>query len=368
MQKNNVCVLVQPSEKEFFWINNILNGMRKMAAKHEYNLCFVSTEKLCEINSGAPVLIVGYTYRWVRNSADEVIKQGCKPIIVGACLHPDLKEKCNGVDFELTEIIRNVICYLEQAGCKKIALLGVNRSSIADREKERTVLSMGSERCDVFLCKQSLSQCVDEFIESFTNTAYDGVLCVNDTVAIYLINRLKHKGICVPEDIMVVGIGNSNLGQRHDVPITSINFDYYEMGRQAIRVWRFVRKNNCASRMILSLPCELIIRGSTGNFNPENNSLVPDADFIDGNEEYYYDTDVQSIIRAEAFLGECDDIDRDILYCLTENLTYNEMAEKLGLTDRAIKYRVAKMIKNFGAEKREDISAIMKALLNPDEK
>ncbi|MBR2043527.1 MAG: substrate-binding domain-containing protein [Clostridia bacterium] len=368
MQKNDVYVLVQPSEKEFFWINNILVGMQKMAVRQEYNLCLFNKLDCSEIITGVPVLIVGYTYRWVRDSAEEAVKRGLRPIIVGACLHPDLKERCNGVDFELTQIIRQVMHYLEQVGCKRTALLGVNRSSIADREKEKTILLMHKEDCDVYVCEQSLARCVDEFIESFKIKPYNGVLCVNDTVAIYLINRLKIEGIRVPEDVMVVGIGNSNLGQRHFVPITSINFDYCEMGRQAIRAWSFIRKSNSASRLILSLPCELIIRGSTGNLNPENSSDTSDYDFGDGNESYYYDPDVQSIIHTEAFLGECDDIDREILYCLTENLTYSEMADKLNLTDRAIKYRVAKMIKNFGAEKREDISAIMKALLNPNEK
>ncbi len=368
MQKNEIYVLVQPSEKEFFWINNILSGMQKMAARQECVLKLITVADLGSVESGQPVLIVGYTYRWVKSSAEEAVRLGYKPIIVGACLHPDLKENCNGVDFELTEIVRNVIYYLEQAGCSRTALLGVNRSSIADREKEKTILSMNKDNCDVFICRESLALCVDEFLNEYTEKQYNGVLCVNDTVAIYLINRLKKRGIRVPEDIMVVGIGNSILGQRHDIPVTSVNFDYCEMGRQAVRVWRFVRKTIASARMTLSLPCELIVRGSTGNFALQEPSTVADYDFSDGNEAYYFDPDVQSIIRAEAFLGECDDIDRDILYCLTENLTYCEMADKLKLTDRAIKYRVAKMIKNFGAEKREDISVIMKSLLNPDDK
>ncbi len=366
MQKNEICVTVQPSEKEFFWINNILSGMLKMAARQECVLRYVDESTICETAKGVPILIVGYTYRWVKGMAETVVKYGGKPIIVGACLHPDLKENCNGVDFELTEIVRHVIFYLEQAGCKRTALLGVNRSSIADREKEKTILSMKKDTCDVFVCEKSLSLCVDDFIESYKQNHYDGVLCVNDTVAIFLINRLRAVGIRVPEDIMVVGIGNSNLGQRHDIPITSVNFDYSEMGRQAIRVWRFVRKNNVSARLTLSLPCQLIIRGSTANFNLKDCAPEPDYDFDDGNEAYYYDPDVQSIIRIEAFLENCDDIDRDILYCLTENLTYTEMAEKLKLTDRAIKYRVAKMIKNFGAVKREDLSDIMKSLLNSE--
>ncbi len=366
MQKNEICVTVQPSEKEFFWINNILSGMLKMAARQECVLRYVDESTIHETAKGVPILIVGYTYRWVKAMAETVVKYGGKPIIVGACLHPDLKENCNGVDFELTEIVRHVIFYLEQAGCKRTALLGVNRSSIADREKEKTILSMRKDTCDVFVCEKSLSLCVDDFIESYKQNRYDGVLCVNDTVAIFLINRLRAVGIRVPEDIMVVGIGNSNLGQRHDIPITSVNFDYFEMGRQAIRVWRFVRKNNVSARLTLSLPCELIIRGSTANFNLNDPLPEPDYDFDDGNEAYYYDPDVQSIIRIEAFLENCDDIDRDILYCLTENLTYTEMAEKLKLTDRAIKYRVAKMIKNFGAVKREDLSDIMKSLLNSE--
>ena len=366
MQKNEICVTVQPSEKDFFWINNILSGMLKMATRQECVLKYVDEDNLCKIEKGAPVLIVGYTYRWVKDMAEVIVKSGGKPIVVGACLHPDLKEHCNGVDFELTEIVRYVIFYLEQAGCKRTALLGVNRSSIADREKEKTILSMNKDTCDIFVCEKTLSLCVDDFIENYKQNRYDGVLCVNDTVAIFLINKLRAIGIRVPEDIMVVGIGNSNLGQRHDIPITSVNFDYFEMGRQAIRVWRFVRKNNVSARLILSLPCELIIRGSTANFSPQDSATESDYDFGDGNEAYYYDPDVQSIIRIEAFLENCDDIDRDILYCLTENLTYTEMAEKLMLTDRAIKYRVAKMIKNFGAEKREDLSDIMKSLLNSE--
>ncbi len=366
MQKNEVCVTVQPSEKDFFWINNILNGMLKMATRQECVLKYINESDLNKTDNGSPVLIVGYTYRWVKNMAEAVIKNGGKPIVVGACLHPDLKENCNGVDFEITEIVRDVIFYLEQAGCKRIALLGVNRSSIADREKEKTILSLNKDNCDIFVCEKSLSLCVEEFIESYKKNHYNGVLCVNDTVAIFLINKLRTVGIRVPEDIMVVGIGNSNLGQRHDIPITSVNFDYTEMGKQAIRVWRFVRKNNVSARLTLSLPCELIIRGSTANFNLLNSAPEPDYDFGDGNEAYYYDPDVQSIIRIEAFLENCDDIDRDILYCLTENLTYTEMAEKLKLTDRAIKYRVAKMIKNFGAGKREDLSDIMKSLLNSE--
>lgn len=368
MQKNEIYVLVQQSEKEFFWINNILSGMQKMAARQECELMLIGDGDLNLVEAGQPVLIVGYTYRWVKNSAEEAVKMGFKPIIVGACLHPDLKEKCNGVDFELTEIIRNAIFYLEQAGCKRTALLGVNRSSIADREKEKTILALHKDNCDVFVCRESLSLCVDEFLDCHAQNNFNGVLCVNDTVAIYLINRLKKRGIRVPEDIMVVGIGNSILGQRHDIPLTSVNFDYCEMGKQAVRLWRFVRKNIASARTTLSLPCELIVRGSTGNLAPQEQDIVPDYDFGDGNEAYYFDPDVQSIIRAEAFLGECDDIDRDILYCLTENLTYSEMADKLKLTDRAIKYRVAKMIKNFGAEKREDISVIMKSLLNPEDK
>ena len=86
-------------------------------------------------------------------------------------------------------------------------MLGVNRSSIADRVKEQTIISLNNESSRVFVCNDTLALCVDDFIESYEKEHFDGVLCVNDTVAIYLINLLKTRGIRVPEDIKVAGIG-----------------------------------------------------------------------------------------------------------------------------------------------------------------
>ncbi|MEE0945292.1 MAG: LacI family DNA-binding transcriptional regulator [Acutalibacteraceae bacterium] len=366
MSKRDVCVLIQPSEKEFFWISNIISGMKKMANRQEYNLKFIDSDYFDKLESGTPVLIVGYTYRWVRLSAECASDNGLNPIVVGACLHPELKEKCNGIEFELSEIVKSVIMYLKDAGCSRIALLGANRSSIADRVKEQTVKAISSTDVSVFVCDDSLSLCVEEFLKSYEREKFDGVLCVNDTVAIYLINLLKTRGIRVPEDIKIAGIGNSYLGQRHEVSITSVNFDYFEMGKQSIRLWRYIRKNEGEMRVTVSLPCELIVRGSTGHIeNDEQSELGETTE--NGNERYYYDPDVQSIIRAEAFLGECDELDKEILYCIINNDTYGEMADKLRLTDRAIKYRVAKMIKKFGAEDREEIAKSMKNLLGTEE-
>lgn len=366
MSKRDVYVLIQPSEKEFFWITNIINGMKKMAARQEYDLRLIDSDYLDKLERGVPLLIVGYTYRWVRSSVEASSKIGLNPIVVGACLHPELKEKCNGIEFELSDIVKSVFAYLSVAGCKRIALLGVNRSSIADRVKEQTVLSLNSAQSQVFVCNDSLALCVEEFLESSEKERFDGVLCVNDTVAIYLINLLKTRGIRVPEDIKVAGIGNSNLGQRHGIPITSVNFDYFEMGKQAIRLWRYVRRNEGEMRVTVSLPCELIVRGSTGHIENDDEKHFQDT-VENGNERYYYDPDVQSIIRAEAFLGECDELDKEILYCIINNDTYGEMADKLKLTDRAIKYRVAKMIKKFGAEDREEIAQNMKNLLGTED-
>lgn len=369
--KNDIYVLVQPSEKEFFWVTNILTGMKKTALRHENNLCIIAPENFKDLINRANVkekqvvLIVGYTSSWVKNAVIMVSELGHEPMIVGACMHPALKDKFSGIEFSLSESVEMAVNYLLKCGCMKTALLGVNNSSIADKVKEKTVNEITGvlTKPEVFVCKTTLSSCVDEFLRKVEKEKYDGVLCVNDTVAVYLINRLRNIGKHVPEDIKVIGIGNSNIGQRLEIPLTSIDLDYLEMGRQAVRAWRFIKKNNDEIKMTLSLPCSLIVRESTSLLKPPDINYDI-CDIVDGNEDYYYDPNVQSIIKAEAFLGECDEADREILYAIAEKLTYAQISEKLNMTDRAIKYRVAKLMDKAKVKKRSELFGLIKPLID----
>lgn len=59
----------------------------------------------------------------------------------------------------------------------------------------------------------------------------DGLLCENDLMAIGALSEIKKRQIKVPEDLAVVGFGNTYLCDLVEPSLTSIGYDAYDMGR-----------------------------------------------------------------------------------------------------------------------------------------
>lgn len=65
-------------------------------------------------------------------------------------------------------------------------------------------------------------------------TLPDGVFCVNDQMAIGLLNSLVHAGVEVPDRIAVVGYGDSAVAQSAVLPLTTVHQPMIELGSAAV--------------------------------------------------------------------------------------------------------------------------------------
>lgn len=95
----------------------------------------------------------------------------------------------------------------------------------------------------------------------------DGVFAVNDWVALGLILGFKDEGLCVPEDVSVIGSDDSIWSSYVEPAITTIGIHAKEMGQQAgsLAMKIFGSKSEKASDHKFSIPCELIVRESCRN-------------------------------------------------------------------------------------------------------
>lgn len=372
--KNNVPVLVQAVNDNSYWMKSIFAGLRKSAERREYALEFINSAD-CVTRSDyfgiSSIIVCGYTTSWLESTLSNLLKKNFNPIVVNAGLSHWMLKYCNGISFALEESIEHSIQYLASVGRQSIALLGINKNSLADCLKENTFTKKTNEmfnisKANIFYGDNSLFECVDGFINTFTEGKIDAVICANDTVAIYLINRMLEDGFNIPEDLYIIGMGNSRLGQNISIPLTSVDFDYEELGRQAIEQWRYIQKGNDKIHINISVPCRIIIRETTGDIGLAETkySLTCIDNLSDKNiktdvNAYYEDADVQKIIKFETFLKTCDSMDFRILEGLSRGKNDFMLTESLNMSDRAIRYRISKMAKKLGVRTREEIVNII---------
>ena len=372
--KNSVPVIVQTVAKHSYWVESIFTGLRQSAEKSDYELKFVGSVESVDKTMNREcetIIVIGYAVDWLQHTVDSLLKKGFQPIIANAWISPAMLKYCNGVSFGLEESVENCIKYLSAAGRNKISLFGTNCISLADRFKEETfkrVVKNYNEDGNVLILpgENPISEHIEVFLKRFEEMDIDAVICPNDTVAIQLINRMLKDGFKIPEDLYIIGMGNSLLGQKISIPLSSIIFDYEEMGRQAFSLWRYLQRSTGKVHMEVSIPCRFIPRASTGDFAQIETEFVSisdgevtDKDLINEYDEFYEDIDVQKIIKFEVFLRSCDEIDYCVLEGIIKGNSDAKMAEQYNISDRAIRYRINKMTKKLGVHTREEIANIL---------
>jgi len=89
---------------------------------------------------------------------------------------------------------------------------------------------------------------------------YTGVFIRDDIPACRFIMALKKCGVSVPEDVSVIGFGDYKLGRMLERPLTTLQINSTEMGKQAVNL--LLNSDQKDERVIL-LNTELIFRETT---------------------------------------------------------------------------------------------------------
>lgn len=375
--RNTVPIIVQTVAKHSYWVESILTGLRKSAEKSFYELDFIGRTDALDRSDHAghgSIIVIGYVVDWLYRTLDILLKKGFEPIVVNAGVSDTMLEKCSSVYFRLEESMKNAIEYLTSAGRKNICLFGVNNMSLADRIKEDTFLRVMSRDSEdprelVIRGKNPLSEHVEEFFNCLEEREIDAVICSNDTLAIHLMSCMLRDGFKIPDDLYIVGMGNSLLGQKMAIPLSSIEFDYVELGSQAFSMWRYLQRSGARVHVEVAIPCRFIPRASTGMFiqtETDYNRFFEDIPYdrdieIDG-DEFYDDEDIQKVLKFEVFLRSCDKVDNYVLEGIVQGMSDAKMADMYNISDRAIRYRINKMTKKLGVQSRDEIVSIIKDL------
>ena len=351
MKSEYVYLFLQPKEEYSFWTDRILEGIRQGVKETGGKLFVLDQNRVLPDLRDRNVLVAGSQIDWLQNTVSLLLEKEAHPIIVNACMLPFRSLRCSGVVFELEEILESCLNGLKEKGKKRIALLGVGRDSAADRAKvdafTRTAASF--EKGDIIWAESNFDALVESFLSSLPEEKYDAVICANDTVAIQLLKAKK------TSHIDIIGIGNSYVGAF--LGLTSICFNYFEMGKAAVSLYYTLSQKKSPCHMILSLPCYLENRDSAGISLPRHlpPKLSPSPD------DRFHHPKTQNILRVEAMLQNSDDIDRAILYGIARGENTESIAAKLYFSDRAVRYRLTKLVNRYGFSGRLPLEEALKS-------
>lgn len=367
-----VQIIVQPYSDNSFWIKDILTGIKSICDSVNYIPKIISGDITGANLKGSCVIVVGYEIRWLYEITDALRKNECKTIIVNSWVSGDLLKNNNAVFYTLDAAVEQAVEYLQENHREKTVLFGVNEKSVADLLKKESFVNYFAEKNydpgKVFSFKTSLSESFEDFLEDFSNGNIDSAICCNDTVAICLSGMMKREGFNLPEDLHIIGMGNSELGKYVTPTLTSFAFDYCELGRQAFWLWKNLIKDKENTHREVKLACPFLIRESTENlilsekFSLDDFEKYPKLVVDNSFTDYYEDEEIRTVIKLENFFRTCDKQDIHILEGILHDDNDSSISERLFMSDRAIRYRINKMKKKLGVASREEMIALVRQM------
>jgi len=252
------------------------------------------------------------------------------------------------IDYEST--FKLIFKHHKECGCRRVALYGNFVHSSSDAVKLKcfreelycrgitdTSAYCFDNNCDLDACYDSFKQRRHEF---------DAVICVNDIVAVSLVERLKKDSVRIPEDIQIISFGNSKLCEMISPSITAIAGVDKVVGRQLVLAFKYCySSSNVPFVLNLLVNGELIQRESTLPLQlREDNPNTPlDTSTYPQDLNFYNDTVVQSLSILEKLLAECDATDLTILKMFINNTPYDTISDTLFISRSSIFYRLRRI-------------------------
>ncbi len=258
------------------------------------------------------------------------------------------------------QIAREILAYLQEAGREKLALFAFDRYAvntgryIEEFEEAAKQMNCPFSREDAYLNDEKLLEnCFSELMQQIHR--YDSVFCANDMAALYLITEMKKNGIRVPEDIFVIGRGNSPVARMALPSITSIDLMNDACAEQCVALWQYLKKHPDVMRANITVDHRFIVRESTAEFRPS----AEWQDELPKPHKSGTDRGYGILERLNRFFQSADAVDRKILRLVAAGKGYEEISEEIFLTVSAIKYRVKKILKIFGVNHRRELAEIL---------
>lgn len=355
---------VEPDFAGTHWGSQCIQGIKREATINKGRLVRVSLaetqvlEKLAAEERPA-IILVGSLLSWMSDTSQRLGQAGIHSILLASNIAHNLRHT-SAITADYEKYIYDICRYL--AGCQRsrIALWGIYPNSLNDLTKEQAFRDIGAGSHapggSVFQNRGSLDQCCQDFYE--VRNHYDAVICSNDITAIKLTKYLNERGVSIPQDMYVVGIGETRLSAVIKPGITTMSLDFYSVGRYAVRLYHILKRNPLLSSLQAKMSGTMTVRESTQWRPAARTSYELPLHTLAEQSSFYEDGVVQELFKLENLISRCTEEDFTLLRRLKEGEKYATLAEELFMTEGALRYRVKRLLALAEAESVEKLIAL----------
>ena len=227
---------------ELPFYQSCLNGIVNMASSMEYDVIItpvhnddISQLQRAVANHKVDGVILIRTVK--TDEAIKYLKEVQMPFVAIGMIDEDVVQ----VDADHLSGARELTSMLIKNGCTKIGLIGSNSSYMFVQKRLRGFMEAFEESGVqfnedlVYLDVEGAAK-TEEVVAQLIAKCVDCIICMDDSLCIYAINKIKAEYIRVPEDMKIASFYNSDILDVVTPRITALDYDMIEIGREAFRV------------------------------------------------------------------------------------------------------------------------------------
>ena len=348
-------IISEESYMKSSWYAQIISGLKSEARKRRISLDIFSDIGLIKAAANEPIFVVGSDYQWLCKTVAKIQKLGGHPIILNNQQHHALFGKYSYVSTDIALSISYIIKLFFSQNKRKIALYGINSSSLADISRV-SAFCAECDKNDVFYNDVSLEKCFDSFESEYNLKKYDAVICANDYAAASLLRHMKNSNINA-DSFSIISYSNTLLSASISPSLTSVSINYKNFASAAFMIASSVEKSPFITGMSVAVEWEIVYRSTLCKPTAEP-QVTSDFEVI-GPDSFYSDSELVEMMNIEKLLNHIDDTDREIIAMISKKKSYEKICEKCFLTETALKYRIKKLKEICKVKSKNDIMPLI---------
>lgn len=342
--------------KNSIWYKTIFDGLMAEKRKKRFSLTVLESvqeiESLC-VHSEDAVFVLGADSSWLKKTVLLCSKLFDNRVIVLGNHEGSLDGgKYSIVTADIAHDIGVLYGYLKAIGKNRIAMYGINPDSASDDFKKESFLAQGACEEDLFYNSDTLDRCYESFLKRLPE--YDGVICVNDYVAISLI---RHLGI--NKRPYITSCGGTMLSRLFSPSITHMRIDYGSFGKVGVELCGILVKNKNINSVNVRL-AGTFAAGETTDFCALDKPRVAAERPRRADDKFYSDREVSEMIRVESMLNSCSGQDLRLIEMVLENSTYQRISDELFISTNGVKYKLKNMFEVLNVKTKREFIDMLK--------
>ena len=352
-----VTILTEPAYSESMWCKALYRSLTERLRQKRISFC--EMYDTVPVNSEA-VFIIAANYNWIKATLTELNLSGIKPILI--CNQAETILGCNYscVCSDITGSMKYLLDNLKADGKTRVALYGVNTSSISDIGRVDGLFAQKDGVIDwarIFTNDGSLQNCYREFAAEADN--YDAVICFNDFAAVSLIRRLEADGEGGKlSRLKILSCCQTKISSCYRDKIISINMNLAQYGKAAVFIYEKLKLHTYISQMTLNVSWN-----TEQNKSPTSSSVSLKS--TGNTDRIYSDKELNEMITAEKILEIDSATDKTVISCLCGGKSVTEIAAACFLTDSGVKYRIKRILEKCRISDKAELVSIVRRYL-PD--